>query len=108
MSTKDQLLIAPCMALRCGTPPSAATLTNPSKSCARSLTAVTTSWLRQRGLRPGSWYASPATHVGYELIGAGMLILAGGGHGLPLDYDELERWTRVGYERGTRFRKGER
>jgi hypothetical protein len=38
----------------------------------------------------------------------GMLILAGGGHGLPLDYDELERWTRVGYERGMRSRKGER
>ena len=36
--------------------------------------------------------------VGYELIGAGMLILAGGGRGLPLDYDELERWTRVGYD----------
>jgi hypothetical protein len=56
----------------------------------------------------GSWYASPATHVGYELIAAGMLILAGGGRGLPLDYDELERWTRVGYERGMRSRKGER
>jgi hypothetical protein len=26
----------------------------------------------------------------------------------PLDYAELERWTRVGYERGMRFRKGER
>jgi hypothetical protein len=25
-----------------------------------------------------------------------------------LDYDELERWTRVGYERGTRSRHGER
>jgi hypothetical protein len=25
-----------------------------------------------------------------------MLILAGGGRGLPLDYGELERWTRVG------------
>ena len=37
-----------------------------------------------------------ATHVGYELIGAGMLILSGGGRGFPLDYDELERWTRVG------------
>jgi hypothetical protein len=36
----------------------------------------------------GSWYASPATHVGYELIGAGMLILAGGGQGFPLDYVE--------------------
>jgi hypothetical protein len=60
------------------------------------------------GITAGSWYASPATHVGYELIGAGMLILAGGGHGLPLDYGELERWTRVGYERGERSRKGER
>jgi hypothetical protein len=25
-----------------------------------------------------------------------------------LDYDELERWTRVGYERGMKWRKGER
>jgi hypothetical protein len=46
------------------------------------------------GLIAGFWYASPATHVGYELIGAGMLILAGDGRGLPMDYDELERWTR--------------
>jgi hypothetical protein len=60
------------------------------------------------GITAGSWYASPATQVGYELIGAGMLILAGGGRGLPLDYDELERWTRVGYERGMRSREGER
>jgi hypothetical protein len=45
---------------------------------------------------------------GYELIGAGMLILAGGGNGKPLDDDELERWTRVGFERGMRSRKGER
>jgi hypothetical protein len=28
-----------------------------------------------------------------------MLIMAGGGNGKPLDYDALERWTRVGYER---------
>jgi hypothetical protein len=60
------------------------------------------------GITAGSWYASPATHVGYELIGAGMLILAGGGRGFPMDYDELARWTRVGYERGMRWRKGER
>jgi hypothetical protein len=60
------------------------------------------------GVTAGSWYASPGTHVGYELIGPGMLILAGGGRGFPLDYDELERWTRVGYERGMRWRKGER
>jgi hypothetical protein len=60
------------------------------------------------GITAGSWYAWPSTHVGYELIGAGMLILAGGRRGFPLDYDELERWTRVGYERGLRSRKGER
>jgi hypothetical protein len=46
--------------------------------------------------------------VGHELIAAGMLIMAGEGRGLPFDYDELERWTRVGYERGMRSRKGER
>jgi hypothetical protein len=60
------------------------------------------------GITAGAWYASPATHVGYELIGVGMLIAAGGGRGLPLDYDELERWTRVGYERGMKSSKGER
>jgi hypothetical protein len=60
------------------------------------------------GITAGSWHASPATHVGYELIGAGMLIVAGNGRGLPFDFDDLERWTRVGYERGTRSRKGER
>ena len=60
------------------------------------------------GIETGSWYARPATHIGHELIGAGMLILAGDGRGLPFDYDELERWTQVGYERGMRSRKGER
>ena len=60
------------------------------------------------GIELGSWYASPASHVGHELICAGMLILAGGGNGTPLDHRELERWTRLGYERGMRFRKGER
>jgi hypothetical protein len=60
------------------------------------------------GITAGAWYASPATHVGHELIAAGMLILAGGGRGFPLDYDELERWTRVGDERGMRSHKGER
>jgi hypothetical protein len=54
---------------------------------------------------PGCWYASPATHIGHELIAEGMLILAGGGRGVPLDYGELERWTRVGFERGTRSRQ---
>jgi hypothetical protein len=44
----------------------------------------------------------------HELIGAGILILAGGGRGLPLDYYELARWTRVGFERRTASRRGER
>jgi hypothetical protein len=60
------------------------------------------------GITAGSWYAWPSTHVGYEPIGAAMLILAGGGNGVPLNYGELERWTRVGYERGASSRKGER
>ena len=34
--------------------------------------------------------------------------MAGDGRGLSFDYDELERWTGVGYERGMRSRKGER
>jgi hypothetical protein len=75
-------------------------------------------WLRQvadgrndilaeaAGITAGSWYASPATHVGYELIAAGMLIFAGGGRGMPMDDDELARWTRVGYERGMASRRG--
>jgi hypothetical protein len=60
------------------------------------------------GITAGSWYAWPSTHIGHELIAAGMMILAGGDRGLPLDYDELERWTRVGFERGTRSGNGER
>jgi hypothetical protein len=51
---------------------------------------------------------SPSTHAGYELVAAGMLIMAGGHEGKPLDYGELERWTRIGYERGMRSRHGER
>jgi hypothetical protein len=60
------------------------------------------------GITAGSWGASPATHVGYEADRAGMLLAAGDGRGLPMDYDELQRWTRVGYERCTRSRKGDR
>jgi hypothetical protein len=60
------------------------------------------------GIAAGSWYASPATHVGHELIAAGMLILAAGAHGKPLDYGELQRWARIGHERVTAFQRGER
>jgi hypothetical protein len=60
------------------------------------------------GIEAGAWLAWPSTHVGHELVAAGMLIMAGGHDGKPLDFDELERWTWVGYERGMRSRKGER
>jgi hypothetical protein len=60
------------------------------------------------GITAGAWYAWPSTHIGHELVAAGMLIMAGGREGKPLDFEALERWTRVGFERGTRFRKGER
>jgi hypothetical protein len=58
------------------------------------------------GIEVGWWYASPATHVGYELVAAGMLIMAGGHDGKPLDYGELERWTRIGYEPGGAVTQG--
>jgi hypothetical protein len=60
------------------------------------------------GIQAGSWFAWPSTHVGYELVAAGMLIMAAGHDGRPLDYEALERWTRVGYERGMKWRQGER
>ena len=59
------------------------------------------------GITAGSRYAWPSTHVGHELIAAGMLIMASGHDGKPLDFEALERWTRFGYERGMRSRKGE-
>jgi hypothetical protein len=108
MSTRDQLLYS---ALH-GTPmPYAAERRNLDESIEelRQIADGRNDILAEAaGITAGSSYASPATHVGYELIGAAMLILAGGGRGFPLDYDELERWTRVGYERGMRSRKGER
>ena len=33
-------------------------------------------WELAAGITAGSWYAWPSTHVGYELIGAAMLIPA--------------------------------
>ncbi len=60
------------------------------------------------GITVGSWYAWPSTRPGFELVAAGMLIMASGHDGKPMDYEALERWTRTGYERGMRFRKGER
>lgn len=51
------------------------------------------------GITAGSWMASPSTHVGHELLTAGLLILAGGGRGQPLDYGLVEHWTKIGFER---------
>jgi hypothetical protein len=53
----------------------------------------------------GRW---PSTHAGYELVAAGMLVMAAGHEGKPMDYDALERWTRVGFERGMTMWRGER
>jgi hypothetical protein len=58
------------------------------------------------GIEAGWWYASPATHAGYELVAAGMLIMAAGRDGMPLDFEALERWTRVGYERALKSGHG--
>jgi len=59
------------------------------------------------GIQAGSWYASPSTRAGYELVAAGMLIMAAHHDDKPMDYEALERWTRIGYERGMRSRRGE-
>ena len=47
------------------------------------------------GTLAGTWFADTDRHHGYELIAAGLLILAG-----ITDRGEVGRWTRVGYERG--------
>jgi hypothetical protein len=55
----------------------------------------------------GGGYSCPFVGT-TELVTAGMLIMAAGHDGKPLDYEALERWTRVGFERGMRQRNGER
>src|SRR5215218_2638088 len=45
------------------------------------------------GTIAGSWFGSPGTKYGHELIAAGLLLVAG-----PVDRDLLERWVRIGYE----------
>jgi hypothetical protein len=108
MSTKDQLL---SMALHGTAMRYAAERRNLAESIAelREMAGGRDDILAQAaGIEVGSWFAWPSHHVGHELVAAGMLMMCGGHDGKPLDYDELERWTRVGYERGIRFRKGER
>jgi hypothetical protein len=53
------------------------------------------------GLTAGSWLAWPETHVGHELVVAGLLVVAAEN----LDYDLLAHWVGVGYERGMRSRQ---
>jgi hypothetical protein len=67
--------------------------------------AETTSWPKTAGIEAGAWYAWASTHARYELGAAGMLIMGGGHDAKPMDCDAVERWARVGYERGMRFRK---
>jgi hypothetical protein len=52
------------------------------------------------GTIAGSWFYSAARR-GEELIAAGLLMLAG-----PVDLDELDRWMRVGCERGMAVKQG--
>jgi hypothetical protein len=53
------------------------------------------------GITAGAWLAWPETHVGHELVVAGLLVVAAEN----LDYDLLGHWVRVGYERGMRSRQ---
>ena len=49
------------------------------------------------GIIASSWFASPARQ-GQDLIAAGLLMLAG-----HVDFDELDHWVRVGWERSRRM-----
>lgn len=53
------------------------------------------------GITAGAWFAAPAIHVGYELIGAGLLVVSAD----KLDFESLTRWVRVGYDRGQAARR---
>jgi hypothetical protein len=74
-------------------------------SAATALNRMTaTSWSAGRG----SDLSETAMSDCYIMMpDPGMLIMAAGHEGKPPDCDELERCTRVGYERGMRSRKGE-
>jgi hypothetical protein len=45
------------------------------------------------GTIAGSWFGSPGTKYGHELIAAGLLLVAG-----PVDRELLKRLVRTGYE----------
>ncbi len=76
---------AHCTALPSDTPPNNADLTTSIAELREIADGRNDVLAEAAGITAGSWYASPATHVGHELIAAGMLILAGGGR--------ASRWT---------------
>jgi hypothetical protein len=108
MSTKDQLLFSAVHGTALRYAAAAATWMNQFGELRQIADSRNDILAEAAGITAGSWYTWPSAHVGYELIAAGMLILAGDGRGFPFDYDELERLTRVGYERVMRSRKRER
>jgi hypothetical protein len=86
------------------------TVTNPTQpiGCQRRRQTARNDILAEAaGITAGSWYAWPSTHVGYELIGAGMLTLAGGGRGFPLDYWRAGALDARRVRAGMRSQKGE-
>jgi hypothetical protein len=79
MSTEDQLLYSACTVRLGG-------MQTDSSAELRQIAGGRDDILAEAaGITAGSWYAWPSTHVGYELITAGMLIMACGGNGKPLD-----------------------
>ena len=52
-------------------------LDDPLRSCAKSPMARNDILAEAAGISAGYWYAWPSTHIGRELIAAGMLIMAG-------------------------------
>jgi hypothetical protein len=93
-----------------GVPQEIASNTRPSSANASAcdarshVNASRSSVTLRAALRPGAKPEDVSATIGYELIAAGMLILAGRRRGVPLDHTELEHWMRVGYERGTAMR----
>jgi hypothetical protein len=67
---------------------------------ARSPKLLILRWLSPREILAGARSAFPYRHCGGLGPGDARGNRVGGGNGTPLDYDELERRTRAGYEQG--------
>lgn len=81
---KTNFSTAQCTAPQSGMPPSAATWPSPIAELSEIADGRNHVFAEAAGITAGSWYAWPSTHVGYELVAAGMLIMAGG--------HEVSRW----------------